>query len=114
MDDRTKWLLKQPTFWLGLIAGICMKIVAVGLVAPDSVGARTIAGFLSLLNDYGIIVGHLTSAPRTPWTEQQKIDESLRRIARGEPPIKGYEYLQKASSSSPPAPPAPPPPVRPG
>jgi hypothetical protein len=121
MDPKTKWMLKQPGTWLHILASLLLKAIAFGLVPQVGTWHQVVAGVLSLLDDYGFIASSKASPPRDIWTEEQKIAESLKRIAAGDPPLRGYEHLQAPGGSQPTAaadarqmpPPLPPPPTLP-
>lgn len=54
---------------------------------------------------YGIVGAYTYRQSRTPWTPEQKLAESKRRIADGEAPLQGYEFLlvDPTATKAPPA-----------
>lgn len=75
MDPQTKWLLKQPAFWLQLAVTIVLALVTFGLI-PAGRDMQLVGAFLMVMNGYGI-KGHLAQPPRVPWTNEQRIAAGL-------------------------------------
>ena len=66
MDPRTKWMMKQLTWWLGLMVSIAATAIAVGLVPDMGTLHRVVAGFIAVCNQYGITAAHQKEPPRVP------------------------------------------------
>lgn len=66
MDPQTKWLLKQPLWWIQLVINAMLCAVAAGLVPEVGTIHRVIAGIIALANQYGVTKAHLTPPPRVP------------------------------------------------
>jgi hypothetical protein len=73
MDPRTKWLLMQPVFWLGLVSVSCNGAIAVGLVPPIGVLHQWIALVLLILAAYGI-TGVMKAPPRISLDDMSKAE----------------------------------------
>lgn len=120
MDARTKWLLKQPIFWLGIFVAGANILIASGAFNMATAGGRTLAGVLSLLSSYGIR-GLMLAPPRVPLAEMT--DAEREKVFAANPQVRArWEAQQQqlsgpsvvpsspsVSSSSPP--PLPPPPA---
>jgi hypothetical protein len=106
---------------LGVLSTTYGLALAQGLIDLHATWGKLCTLGASVLTAYGFYAGYTYRQRRTPWTNEQKIAESLRRITAGEPPIAGYEFLLvDPTAKAPPlalhpvptptmAPPAPPP-----
>ena len=109
---------------LGVLATTYGFALVQGLIDIHATWGKLATLGASVLTAYGFYGAYTYRQPRTPWTNEQKIAESRRRIAAGEPPIQGYEWLiADPTATAPPAavaaaivvaaPPPPPPPPPP-
>jgi putative flippase GtrA len=107
-------LLRYAPYWFGMLATAILTAQAMHLrwVDPATDVGQLIAFVGAMLNAYGVHGVAAWSPPRETWTMQQKHDESMRRIARGEAPLHGFEYLLPGVTANPP--PLPPPTPIPG
>jgi len=96
-------LVKRPGYYLGLLAGLIATLMTVHAIPPTGRLHDICSGIIAFLGLYGIHAVGVWQADREPWTPEQKLQESIRRINLGQPPLQGYEYLL----SQPPRPPAP-------
>jgi len=86
-------LSKYVPFWLGVLATGIMLATAMSLLNLSTPFGKLCAFVAALLNAYGIHGVASWNPPREPWTHEQKLAESMRRIARGDAPLVGFEYL---------------------
>ena len=113
MDTRTKWLLSQPIFWLGIFVAGANILIASGAFNMASVGGRTLAGVLPLLSSYGIR-GLMLAPPRKPLADMT--DEEREKVFAANPQVRARWEASLAASavaSSPHATTSPPPPLPP-
>jgi hypothetical protein len=78
---------------LGVLATTYGLALAQGLINMQATWGKLTALAASVLTAYGFYAGYTYRQRREPWTDEQKRAESLRRLAAGQPPLEGYEYL---------------------
>jgi len=74
-----RWLVAQPSWWVGNVVTILNGIVAMGVIHSDHT-TQVINGIAVILNQLVNQAAHFASPPRIPWTNEQ-------RIAKGLPPV---------------------------
>jgi hypothetical protein len=106
-------LSKYIPFWLGVFATGALMAISQGLLDAHPEFRRWISWAVGLLAVYGITGVAVWPPPRIPWTPEQKVQESMRRIAMGMAPLVGYEYLLtgRGGPGPGPDPTSPPPPL---
>lgn len=117
LDARTRWLMTQPTWWLGLIMNICLAAIAAGLVPSSGLTPRIISGFIALCNQYGINKAHLTPPPRVPLIEMSYEDRErafTEAEARGFMDLRSRFYTEHPELNPNKLPASLPPPIKPG
>jgi hypothetical protein len=102
-------LSKYVPFWLGVFATGALLAISQGLLDTHVELRRWLAWMLGLLAAYGITGVAAFVPPREPWSYERKVQESRARLARGDAPLAGFEFL--ASVATPPPLPPPPPPT---
>jgi hypothetical protein len=95
MGDRDFWgsLAKRGPFWLGVTATTIMLASAMGILSFATAFGKGCALLAAVLNAYGIHGVATWTPPREPWSPERKLQESIARLARGEAPLVGYEFL---------------------
>jgi hypothetical protein len=117
LDVRTRWLMTQPTWWLGLIMNTCLAAIAAGLVPSSGITPRIISGFIALCNQYGINKAHLTPPPRIPLAQMSEEDREQAfkdAEARGFADLRPRFYAEHPELNPNRLPPQSPPPIKPG
>lgn len=92
MDERTKWLMKQPTFWLGIAVSIAATGIAAGLYSI--MVARYAAAFIAICATYGIGAGHLKSPPRVDLADMSTAERE--QIFKAHPEVRARWELRQA------------------
>lgn len=72
------------TYYLALADNLINGVTVLGRWLHVFAGLATLYGFKSAFDH---------EKERVPWTTEQKVAESMKRIARGEPPLQGFEHL---------------------
>lgn len=78
---------------LGWYVSTYLVALQQGIVDIHSPGGKYMTLATAVLNLYGIHGALNYQRGRQPWTNEQKIAESLRRMAANLPPLSGYEFL---------------------
>lgn len=108
MDPKTKWLMRQPSYWVGMVVTAALAALAVGLIPQTGNIPKLVAAFLMIAHQYGVTAAHLASPPRIPYTNEQ-------RIALGLQPLPAVAVAAvNAISDAPALPPPPLPPPKAG
>ncbi|HEX8010207.1 MAG TPA: hypothetical protein VF814_04645 [Casimicrobiaceae bacterium] len=90
MDERSKWLMRQPTFWLGIAVTIAAVGIAGGLFS--ALVARYAAAFIAVCGTYGVTSGHLKSPPRIDLIDMSRAERE--KIFAAHPNVRERFYLE--------------------
>lgn len=86
MSERTKWLLKQPTWWIGEAITVMQGLVATGIVPTNSHAAQVMAGVCTILAQLVNQAAHFASAPRQSLDDMAPADRQ--KIFDAHPEVK--------------------------
>jgi hypothetical protein len=103
MSERQKWLMKQPTFWLGLLVTIGTTFIAMAPSWLSTPAIQLIAAFVAICGAYGITAAHLANPPRVSLDDMSAAERQ--KIFDANPQVKAR---WDAAHAPPPPPPLPP------